>query len=206
MESQVFAFDVTGLDVAIEEGFKLNWQGRDIHSGRVVITLQGPGSRGTIDYASGAVKVDFNVRIELPELAELLTDMGADPELAAPVIGTIHSEGVVFEDHCFRLAGKGALAEHRIFGEGTSVEILAPTRCKPDKVALSGDQIRAALWHGEPVSWNFNPAEKRVVLVLPQALGGYSDTLCLSGSYTFTAANAAPWGESRETAPQKVEA
>jgi hypothetical protein len=188
VNQDIFHFNVTGLNVAIEEGFKLKWQGREIDSGRVTVSLGEPGSRGVIDYGTGSVKVDFRVRIMLPELSELLTDIGADPDIAAPVIAVIHSEGAVLDDHCFRLAGKAELAEHRLFNEETKVEILAPTRCKPDKVSMSGDEIRKALRGGQPVSWNFNPAEKRVVLVLPEALGGYTHLLCLSGRYEFTAA------------------
>jgi hypothetical protein len=188
MTQDVLHFDVTGLNVSIEEGFTLNWQGRDIESGRVVITLDGSESQGTVDYASGNVVVEFHVEVTLQELADVLSDMGAEPGLAAPVRGVIHSQGVVFEDHCFRLAGWGELAAHPIFNEGTSVEILAPTRCKPDSVSMSGEEIRAALRGGHPVSWNFNPTEKRVVLKLPETLGGYTHTLCLAGSYTLMAA------------------
>ncbi|HVV81896.1 MAG TPA: hypothetical protein VHE35_02410 [Kofleriaceae bacterium] len=37
------------------------------------------------------------------------------------------------------------------------------------------------------MSWGFNPAEKRVVIQLPRALGGETHILCIAGSYTFTA-------------------
>ena len=190
MSAQRFAFDVTDLSVSIEEGFRFNWHGRDIDTGRLLITLDEPGSGGVIDYEAETVKVDFRVRIEFPELAEMLADMGADPALAQPVSGVIHSEGVVFPDHCFRLSGKADLAPHRYFTSDTQVEVRAPTRCKPDKVALSGEEIRKALREGQAVSWNFNPEEKRVAVTLPQALGGYSHLLCLAGSYTFAAADA----------------
>lgn len=190
MASDILHFNVTGLNVSIEEGFTLNWQGRDIESGRVVVSLDGTESKGTVDYATGNVKVEFHVKIALEELAEILEDMGVDAEVAAPVRGVIYSEGVVFEDHCFRLSGKAALVRHPVFDEETSVEILAPTRCKPDNVSMSGEEIRAALHGGRPVSWNFNPTEKRVVLKLPKALGGYDHLLCLAGSYTFTVAGA----------------
>jgi hypothetical protein len=51
----------------------------------------------------------------------------------------------------------------------------------------SGAEIREALLGGQPVSWGFNPQEKRVVLKLPEILGGETHILCIAGSYTFTA-------------------
>ncbi|HYL99027.1 MAG TPA: hypothetical protein VEZ90_08750 [Blastocatellia bacterium] len=50
----------------------------------------------------------------------------------------------------------------------------------------SGAEVRDALLNGQPVSWGFNPTEKRVVLTLPQALGGETHILCIKGFYTFT--------------------
>jgi len=181
----VLPFVVTGINVAIEEGFKIKWQGREIDSGRLTITRREPGGSGVIDYKEGKVSVDFMVRIALSELFDVLDDMGVDQEVTKPVDAVIHSEGVVFDDHCFRLAGKAQLAEHRIFSPETKVDILAPTRCRPDS-EMSGIEIRDALRAGRSVSWNFNPTERRVVLVLPDELGGATYNLCLAGSYTFT--------------------
>ena len=192
MPKQALPFNVTGLDVRVEEGFKLTWQGREIDSGPVIVSLGAPGSCGVIDYEAGKVNVEFRVVISFPELSEILADLGADTAITAPVDAIIRSEGVVFEDHSFRLSGKGEISPHRLFDRAeTKLEILAPTKCKPDIISRSGSEICAALLNGEPVSWNFNPEEKRVVLVLPEALGGHSHLLCLAGSYTFTAATAA---------------
>jgi hypothetical protein len=151
------------------------------------------------------VNVEFRVKIAFPELSEILIDLGAEAGLAVPVDAVIRSQGVVFEDHSFRLAGKGEIAEHLLFDrDETKIDILAPTKCRPDLVSRSGAEIHAALRAGESVSWNFNPTEKRVVLVLPETLGGESHTLCLAGSYTFTAApeqaTAATTAPARETA------
>jgi hypothetical protein len=182
-------FLVTDLNVAIVEGFNIKWQGRDINSGSVSITLGQAGSRGVIDYANGKVNVEFRVRIGIPELFETLEDLGADPELLEPVTAVIRSEGVVFEDHSFRLAGKGVIAPHKLFDrEHTVIDILAPTRCRPDSIGLSGAEINAALESGRPVTWNFNPTERRVVLDLPGAFGQEKQVLCLAGSYTFAGA------------------
>jgi hypothetical protein len=54
-------------------------------------------------------------------------------------------------------------------------------------VSRSGGEVRDALFAGRPVSWGFNPQERRVVLTLPSSLGGETHILCIAGSYTFTA-------------------
>ena len=51
----------------------------------------------------------------------------------------------------------------------------------------SGAEVYDALLKGEPVSWGFNPTEKRVVLTFPKFLGGETYILCIAGSYTFVA-------------------
>lgn len=50
----------------------------------------------------------------------------------------------------------------------------------------SGVEVFEALLNGQPVSWGFNPQEKRVDLTLPEALGGETHVLCIAGYYTFT--------------------
>jgi len=56
-------------------------------------------------------------------------------------------------------------------------------------VARSGDEVRQALRDGRPVSWGFNPTEKRVELTLPKVLGGETHILCIAGKYTLTLDN-----------------
>jgi len=173
----------------VQEGIKLKWQGREIESGPLTITLGEPGSCGVIDYAAEKVNVEFRVHIIFPELSEILDDMGADPAITAPVNAVIRSQGAVFDDHSLRLSGKGEISEHKLFDPAeTRISIRAPTQCKPDLNTQSGEEIRAALFDGQPVTWNFNPEEKRVDLTLPESLGGETQVLCLSGSYTFTIA------------------
>ena len=122
-------FDVTALDVTVEQGVRIKWQGREIDSGPLAISLGAPGSKGVIDYETGKVNVEFRVRIVFKELAEILNDMGADPSLTEPADAVIRSQGSVFEDHSLRLSGKGDLAEHRLFDpEETKIEILAPSQ------------------------------------------------------------------------------
>jgi hypothetical protein len=124
-------FDVTDLNVTVEEGVKITWQGKEIDSGRLSINLGEPGSKGVIDYEKGVVNVEFRARISSPaldELFDILDDMGADHGVTAPFDAVIRSQGSVFEDHSLRLAGKGEIAEHRLFNpEETKIDILAPT-------------------------------------------------------------------------------
>ena len=124
-------FDVTNLDVTVEEGVKITWQGKEIDSGRLTINLGEPGSKGVIDYGKGTVDVEFRVRIASPaldDLFDILEDMGADRGVTAPFDAVIRSKGSVFEDHSLRLAGKGEIAEHRLFNPAeTTIDILAPT-------------------------------------------------------------------------------
>ena len=188
MDVKQLYFNVTGLDVKINEGVPIKWQGREMESGPLIISLGASGSKGVIDYENGEVNVEFRVKILFPELSQILDDLGADPGVTAPITGVIRSRGSVFEDHSFRLAGVGELAEHRLFDPAeTKLVIRAPTQCKPDATSCSGSEIQEALLNGQSMSWNFNPTEKRVDLTLPEALGGGTHVLCLAGYYTFTA-------------------
>ncbi|MEK6406701.1 MAG: hypothetical protein AABN34_07030 [Acidobacteriota bacterium] len=124
-------FDVTDLNVTVEEGVKIKWQGKEIDSGRLTIRLGEPGSSGVIDYEKGTVNVEYRVRISAPgidDLFEILEDIGADRGVTAPFDAVIRSQGTVFEDHSLRLEGKGKVANHRLFNpEETRIDILAPT-------------------------------------------------------------------------------
>jgi hypothetical protein len=187
-EADRLEFDVTGMDIDIVETVPIRWQGRVIDSGPIHISPGEPGSHGVIDYAAGTVEVEFRSQITFPELAETLEDLGADPSVYAPVKMVIRSKGNVLDGHCLRLAGKGTIDAHRLFiPDQTRIDVRAPSQCKPDMGAGSGEEIRAALRNGKSVSWNFNPAEPRVELTLPQALGGETHLLSLAGSYTLTA-------------------
>jgi hypothetical protein len=183
-------FKVVDLDVTVAEGFPFKWKGRIIDSGQLIIKLGEPGSHGVIDYETETVSVEFRVQIVLSELSELLDDIGAEPDFAAPVNAIIRSKGAVFtSNHALRLAGRvEEISPHKIFDNKTQIEILAPTRCLPSDASRSAVQVKDSLVRGEPVTWNFNPAERRVVLQLAEELGGETHELCLAGSYTLTAA------------------
>jgi hypothetical protein len=189
MSTDQLRFIVTGLDIDIVETVPIQWQGREIDSGPIHIGLGAPGSSGIIDYEAGTVEVEFRSRISFPELAEALEDLGADPSVYAPVDMVIRSRGAVLDGHYLRLAGAGTIESHRLFDpKQTRIDVRAPSQCKPDVGAGTGEEIREALRKGKEVSWNFNPAEKRVDLTLPESLGGQTHQLSLAGSYTLTAA------------------
>jgi hypothetical protein len=122
--------DVINLDVTVAEGVTIKWQGREIDSGPLRIELGEPGSAGLIDYEAGTVDVEFRVKIMFPELSEILEDMGAEPEIYAPVDGVIRSQGAVFaDDHSLRLEGIGQVNEHRLFDPAeTRFTIRAPSQ------------------------------------------------------------------------------
>jgi hypothetical protein len=129
MRRRLLAFNVTGLSVTVEEGVKLKWLGREIDSGRLSIVLGSRPSGGVIDYRSGKVNVAFYVRIQFDELSEILSDLGADPAMTAPVDAVIRSEGSVLpNDHSLRLSGRAELGEHRLFDKDeTRIVIRAPS-------------------------------------------------------------------------------
>lgn len=121
-------FDVTALEVEVQETVKLKWQGREIDSGRLSIKLGAPGSHGVINYETGKVNVEFRVRIMFDELSEILDDMGEESGVGSPVDAVIRSLGSVFEDHSLRLAGRAEISEHPLFDpHETRIEIRAPT-------------------------------------------------------------------------------
>ena len=132
MRRRLLHFDVTDLNVRVEEGVKFKWQGKEIDSGPLTIKLGKPGSAGVIDYDKGTVDVEYRAQISSPALDEvfdIIEDMGAERGETAPFDVVIRSKGSIFgDDHSLRLAGKGEIAEHRLFNPAeTSLEILAPT-------------------------------------------------------------------------------
>jgi hypothetical protein len=133
MGQSLLYFDVTDLNVSVEEGVRINWQGREIDTGRLTIKLGAPGSCGVIDYEAGTVRVEFRIQLSFPALDEffdMLEDMGAERGVTAPFDGVIRSRGSVFEeDHSLRLSGQGELAEHRLFTPAEMrLDIRAPSQ------------------------------------------------------------------------------
>lgn len=125
----VLVFNVTDLNVAVQEGITLMWQRKEIDSGRLTVKLGKPGSCAVIDYETGMVNVEFRAQIAFDQMSEILCELGADPGLTAPIDAIIRSRGSVFEDHSLRLAGKAQLADHELFDPAqTRIEICAPSQ------------------------------------------------------------------------------
>ncbi len=129
MQQGLLPFDVIGFDVTVQEGVKLKWQGRELDSGPLTMTLGEPGSHGVINYETGKVDVEFRVRIAFNEITELLTDMGVEPEILAPIDMVIRSQGSIFDDdHSLRLSGRGEIVDHSVLDPAqTKIEIRAPS-------------------------------------------------------------------------------
>jgi hypothetical protein len=178
--------EVVDLDVQMVETIPINWQGRWMDSGRIDVSLAPEQSYGEIDYAQNQVRVEFNTLLTFSELADLLEDMGAPESTYAPINIKIKSTGHVLPDHSLRLQGVGNVEQNGILDpSGTKITIRAPSQCRPDDKSASCGDVQALLEAGERVTFNFNPQEKRVDLVLPETLGGGSHEMSIAGSYTL---------------------
>jgi len=178
--------EVVDLSVQMVETIPVSWQGRWMDSGRIDVSLAPEQSYGEIDYAQDRVAVEFNTLLTFSDLAELLEDMGAPASTYAPIHIKITSKGNVLPDHSLRLQGVGKVEKNGILDPpGTKITIRAPSQCKPDNKSASCGDVQALLAAGERVTFNFNPQEKRVDLVLPETLGGGSHELSIAGSYTL---------------------
>jgi hypothetical protein len=47
--------------------------------------------------------------------------------------------------------------------------------------------VRERLEAGEPVTWRFTPGERRLIVSLPEELGGGTQEVEIRGEYTFVA-------------------
>ncbi len=108
------AVQVSRLEAAIPEGIPLRWQGRQLQSGPLKASLDA-SSGGVLDYAGRQARLSFHVKLEFPELAEVLTDLGLDPAFSAPVRATIESAGDILENHSFALNGPCQVLPHSLF-------------------------------------------------------------------------------------------
>jgi hypothetical protein len=101
--------------------------GKELPSGPVLIELhQGSGgepSRGELDYVDRHARAEFHVRVEMPELVELLQTLGVDRGLTEPVYAVVRSEGSILGDHSFNLVGRCHLAPHPLF-DGLQASLL----------------------------------------------------------------------------------
>ncbi len=114
MKQDQVAFRVTALEAGVPEGVPIEWQGRKLTSGPLVIDLDedSGSSRGLLDYSRRRAQAEFHVRLKFPEFAALLADLRADPALGEPVRAVLRSEGEILEDHGFALSGHCQLQPH----------------------------------------------------------------------------------------------
>jgi len=120
MRQDHVSFQIVELYATVPEGLPLEWRGRELASGPLLLELDETspgesGNRGALDYSSRKAKVDFHVSLGFPELADLMEDLEADPSLAAPVRAILRSEGKILDDHSFALSGQCELRPHAVF-------------------------------------------------------------------------------------------
>ena len=106
---------VTSLDARVPDGIAFQWQGRELRSGPLTATLdRSAASTGNLDYSSRRAELEFNVELAFPEFSALLSDLGVDPALAAPVRAVIGSSGDILPDHSLALDGPCRIADHKL--------------------------------------------------------------------------------------------
>ena len=130
MNQDCVKFRITGLAAAVPEGVPVVWQGRELASGPLTIELDdeaaGKGNHGVLDYARGRAQAEFHVRLQFPELAGLLEDLGVDSELTRPVRAVLRSEGEILDDHGFALSGGCELLPHELFRSERAAAAVLP--------------------------------------------------------------------------------
>jgi hypothetical protein len=130
MKQDRVRFHISSLAATAPEGVLIEWQGREFHSGPLVIDLEESGepggNEGVLDYLQRQARAEFHVCLSFPELARMLRDLGADPALAEPVRAVLRSQGEILDDHAFALSGRCELRPHPLFAPGeTRAEVLA---------------------------------------------------------------------------------
>ena len=110
-------FQVTSLRACVPEGVAIEWRGKELPSGPLMIELdEGSNeSRGDLDYATRRAHAEFHVRVEMPELVDLLQTLGVAPALTRPVHAVVSSEGKILDDHSFNLVGACRMEPHELF-------------------------------------------------------------------------------------------
>ena len=112
------AVTVSGLRAEVPEGIAFQWQGREMRSGPLQAMLdETEASFGSLDYAGRRAELQFHVKLEFPQFARLLSDLGVDPAMTAPVRAVIHSSGDILPDHSFALDGPCEVHSHRLMND-----------------------------------------------------------------------------------------
>ena len=132
MDRDQIAFRITRLAAGVPEGVPLEWQGRHIDSGPLILELDdeapAEGNRGTLDYPRRRAHAEFHVRLRFPELAGALEDLGVDSAFTRPVRAVLCSEGEILEDHSFLLSGRCELEPHDLFPQEETAASVLPGR------------------------------------------------------------------------------
>jgi len=116
MSVERMPFRVTALHASVPEGIPIPWMGKELPSGPLLIELQEDSkSVGELSYTRRRSQLEFHVRVDMPELVELLQDLGVDPELTKPVYAVVQSEGTILADHSFNLVGACRIEPHVLF-------------------------------------------------------------------------------------------
>jgi hypothetical protein len=127
MAVQYMPFRVTALHGSVPDGIPIEWMGKELPSGPLMIELReglGVGdSRGEFDYARRQTHADFHVHVEMPELRDLLQTLGVNAGLLKPVYAVVRSAGAILEDHSFNLTGLCVMEPHKLF-DGTQAGML----------------------------------------------------------------------------------
>jgi len=131
MSESVVKFSVIDLRACVPEGITLQWQGKELSSGALHIQIDDgsdANNEGVLDYGSRRAEARLQVLLSFPDFASTLEALGADPELARPIQGVIHSEGEIRDDHAFVLSGPCELADHPLLNKAeTRAAILSGT-------------------------------------------------------------------------------
>ena len=119
---------VVGLEATGPEGVRLDWRGRSLASGPLLVELdpEAGESGGTLDYARGQARVEFRVRLSFPEVTAMLTDLGFEAPVTAPFRGRLVSSGAILSDHSFVLSGPCQVSPHPL-GDGARASVLPGT-------------------------------------------------------------------------------
>ena len=122
MHQDQLTFRITALAADVPGGVPIEFEGKEFASGPLTIELEestGPGgNQGVLDYSRRSAKAEFHVRLNFPEFARMLQDLGVDPALARPVRAVLRSEWEILEDHSFVLSGRCELRPHDLFAAG----------------------------------------------------------------------------------------
>ncbi len=128
MHPDLVTFRVSKLAACVPEGVPIEWQGQQFNSGPLTIALDenGRGSAGTLDYPRRHAEAEFHVRLDFPELADMLESLGVDPELRQPVRALLRAEGEILDDHGLAFSGRCELAPHELLSSAETVASVLP--------------------------------------------------------------------------------